>query len=64
VAVAFQCARGNEVAVARRVADLGLGDGLDDGGCWGGHGASFSWSATSTVGVCARRQAVPTMRTL
>ena len=29
---------GDEVAVVRHVADLGLGDGLDDGGCWGGHG--------------------------
>jgi len=43
----------------RHVADLGLGDGLDDGGCWGGHGVSSGWSATSTVGVCARRAASP-----
>jgi len=64
VAVAFHCAHGNEVAVARRVADLSRGDDLDNGGCWGGHDVSFGWSATSTVGICARRQAVPTMRTL
>jgi hypothetical protein len=42
------------VAVVRHVADLGRGDGLDDGGCRGGHGVSFGWSAASTVGVCAR----------
>jgi len=47
------------VAVVRHVANLGLGDGLDDGGCWGGHGVSCGWSATSTVGVCARRAASP-----
>ena len=47
------------MAVVRHVADLGLGDGLDDGGCWGGHGVSCGWSATSTVGVCARRAASP-----
>jgi len=47
------------VALVRHVADLGLGDGLDDGGCWGGHGVSCGWSATSTVGVCARRAVSP-----
>jgi hypothetical protein len=47
------------VAVVRHVADLGRGDGLDDGGCRGGHGVSFGWSAASTVGVCARRAASP-----
>ena len=36
---------------------IGLGDGLDDGVCWVGHGVSCGWSATSTVGVCARRAA-------
>jgi len=56
---ALPLACGDEVAVVRHVADLGLGDGLDDGGCWGGHGVSCGWSATSTVGVCARRAASP-----
>ena len=56
---ALPLACGDEVAVVRHVADLGLGDGLDDGGCWGGHGVSCSWSATSTVGICARRAASP-----
>jgi len=32
--------RGDEVAAVRNVAGLGLGDGLDDGGCWGGHADS------------------------
>jgi hypothetical protein len=50
---------GDEVAVVRHVADLGRGDGLDDGGCRGGHGVSCGWSAASTVGVCARRAASP-----
>ena len=56
---ALPLACGDEVAVVRHVADLGLGDGLDDGGCWGGHGVSCGLSATSTVGVCARRAASP-----
>jgi len=34
---ALPLACGDEVAVVRHVADLGRGDGLDDGGCWGGH---------------------------
>ncbi len=50
---------GDEVAVVRHVADLGLGDGLDDGGCWVGHSVPCGWSATSTVGVCAHRTATP-----
>jgi len=56
---ALPLACGDGVAVVRHVADLGLGDGLDDGGYWGGHGVSFCWSATSTVGVCVRRAASP-----
>jgi len=32
---ALPLACGDEVAVVRHVADLGFGDGLDDGGCWG-----------------------------
>lgn len=39
---------------AHEVRELGLDDGLDHGGCRGGHADVLDSGVMSTVGVCAR----------
>ena len=52
-------ARDHPMAVVRHLANLGLGDSPGNIQCRDGHADSFGWSATSTVGVYARRAASP-----
>ena len=47
------------MAVVRHLANLRLGDSPGNIQCRDGHADSFGWSATSTVGVYARRAASP-----